>query len=82
MFSPETIHRCWELAQGRCECQRESHGHAGRCNKPLEEHYYGALTDNGWFTTAWDQAGGEAPDNCEALCWSCYQQARQEVAAQ
>jgi hypothetical protein len=80
-LSPDTIRRCWELAQGRCECQRDGHDHAGRCNKPLNEHHHGVLGDNGWFTTPWDHAGDDAPDNCEALCWSRYEQSRRQESA-
>ncbi len=81
MFSEETVRRCWELAQGRCECQREGHGHTGRCNKPLGEHHHGILGDNGWLTSPWHPAGPDAPDNCEALCWECYEQAKREPVA-
>ncbi len=73
-FSKATIQRCWTLARGRCECQREDHGHAGRCEQRLAEHHYAVLGDNGWFTSAWDPAGDDTPENCEVLCWSCYQQ--------
>jgi hypothetical protein len=75
MFSPETVRRCWELAQGRCECQREDHGHAGRCGKPLLEQHHGALRDDGWFAAPWQAPGGDSAENCEALCWQCYEQA-------
>jgi hypothetical protein len=81
MFSTETINRCWELAQGRCECQREDHGHVGRCGKSLVRGHYGALGDGGWFAVPWDVPGSDAADNCEALCLECYEQARQETTS-
>jgi hypothetical protein len=77
LFSPETVRRCWELAQGRCECQRDAHGHEGRCDKPLEEGRHGMLRDDGWFTTSWEPGGADKPENCEALCWSCYARTKQ-----
>lgn len=81
-FSSETIHLCWQLAQGRCECQRDGHGHEGRCPVRLIEGVYGYLGRGGWFVSAWTPRhgdGGMAAEDCEALCADCYERAVREA---
>lgn len=75
-FSQATVQRCWQLAQGRCECQRGDHDHAERCNAVLMETAQGLIGEGGWFAWAWtplEQGGPDAAENAEALCWRCYQ---------
>jgi hypothetical protein len=74
-FTAETLRRCWELAQGRCECQRRGHGHEGRCNRPLALHRHAFLGEGGWLALAWTssaEGGADSPENCEVLCAPCY----------
>ncbi len=69
-FSEETLRAAWRLAQGRCECQREDHGHAGRCNRRLEWSRLGYMGEGGWQAHSWN--GEDDPANCEVLCVECY----------
>ncbi len=68
-FSDQTVREAWRLAQGRCECQREGHGHTGRCNRELRWERRGFLGEGGWQCRSWN---GEEPENCEVLCMECY----------
>jgi len=77
MFSEQMLRRCWDLAQGRCECQREGHDHSGRCQRRLVLRQHGLLRAGGWFATPWGPGGNETADSpdaetSEALCWECY----------
>ncbi len=72
-FSERTMREAWRLAQGRCECQREGHGHAGRCNLELRWDRRGFLGEGGWQADRWD--GDDAPENYEVLCMACYEAA-------
>ncbi len=75
-FSQKTLRRCWKLAQGRCECQRENHGHEGRCNRPMVFERHGFLGPEGWYAGAWTglNGGRDEPENCEAVCSECFRQ--------
>lgn len=77
-FSAATLHATWQLARGQCECQREGHGHAGRCGLPLVEQAHGCLGEGGWFAFAWRplaRGGRDDSTNAEALCKACYERA-------
>jgi hypothetical protein len=69
-FSEETLREAWRLAHGRCECQREGHGHGERCNRPLVWARRGYMGEGGWQARAWDR--DDDPENCEVLCVECY----------
>jgi len=74
LFSPRTLREAWKLAQGRCECQRDGHGHADRCGEPLSWQYCELIGPGGWQPTLWQplsEGGKDAPENCEILCWKC-----------
>jgi len=75
-FDDETIAAAWGRSGGRCECERATHGHVGRCGKMLAENNRGR--ESGWGS--WEahhrlsvQSGGsDALSNCEVLCWDCH----------
>ncbi len=74
-FSDECLRRCWHLAQGCCECQREGHGHDGRCRAKLVWEYQGRVAPGGWYVCPWtptEEGGRAEAENAEMLCWSCY----------
>jgi len=50
-------------AGGRCECQRLSCGHRGKCNKPL---------GNNWHAHHKTAGGPDNLGNLEALCRPCH----------
>ncbi len=76
-FSERTVREAWRLAQGRCECQREGHGHEGRCNRELRWERQGFLGEGGWQADRWD--GEDTPENCEVLCMECYEAAHRRT---
>ncbi|MCL2520503.1 MAG: HNH endonuclease [Spirochaetaceae bacterium] len=55
-------------ADYKCECERKTCGHAGRCNskKDLEVHHIKALKDG----------GKSIPSNAEVLCYECHKNTR------
>lgn len=72
-FSNEVIEQAWKRSGGKCECQRTTHGHSGRCNKTLSHENQGR--ESGWG--AWEAhhistSGGDGLSNCEILCWDCH----------
>ncbi len=76
-FSRTTILEAWKLALGRCECQREGHGHGERCNRSLVLAHHGKLNAEGWIAVPWkpfEAGGADDPENVEVLCWDCYRQ--------
>lgn len=76
-FSEATLREAWRLARGRCECQRDDHGHASRCNRELVWESRGFLGEGGWQYRAW--SGEDEPGNCEVLCLECYTAAQRET---
>jgi len=76
-FSGSTLHQCWELAQGRCECQRIGHRHLDRCNRPLVFERLEGDGPGAWHAVPWTESDeGEVDDdpaNCEAVCQDCYE---------
>ncbi len=77
LFSEGTLREAWRLARGRCECQREGHGHQGRCNRELRWERLGYLGEGGWQANGWGWQ--DDPDNCEVLCVECYATSQRET---
>jgi 5-methylcytosine-specific restriction endonuclease McrA len=79
-FSYEVIAAAWERSGGRCECERKTCGHIGRCNEPLELVARGF--DNvpgGWeahHKVAVASGGTDTLSNCEILCIPCHKNTR------
>lgn len=75
-FSDYTVMKAWERSGGRCECERSSHGHSGRCTQKLMLNQRG--NDNsiyGWeahHKIAVARGGSDVLSNCEILCISCH----------
>jgi hypothetical protein len=69
-FSEETLREAWRLARGRCECQRDGHGHGERCDRQLVWGRLGFIGEGGWQAHSWN--GEDDPANCEILCMACY----------
>ena len=69
-----TLRTAWRLAQGRCECQREGHGHGDRCEERLLWNRRDLIGPGGWRARPWvavEDGGADAPENCEIVCWRC-----------
>ena len=73
-FSQNTLREAYYLAKGRCECQREGHGHAERCGEEIVWQRYGLIGVGGWQARPWtplEEGGGDDVENCEIVCWKC-----------
>ncbi len=77
MYTDEVVENAWMRARSRCECARDGHAHQGRCGKPLVWTHQGkGTTVGGWQArrNGSKRLGGwEAVNQCEILCWACYQ---------
>ncbi len=83
-FSEETLRRAWAWAGGRCECKQESHDHTERCGRELIWERRGARGSGGWEARLRVPPlfGATALENCEIVCWPCYQAAELRAAAE
>lgn len=73
-FSRFTSRRRYDIADGRCECERSWHDHSGRCDRPLEWWGLGRLASGGWAAVPNRAEAAEPqddPDAVEAVCWEC-----------
>jgi hypothetical protein len=70
-FSHEILLEAWAQAKGRCECQREGHGHDGHCGKALLWTMQGADAGAGWFAVRRTSWGTDVLANCVILCAAC-----------
>ena len=75
-FSQFVVDAAWARSGGKCECNRLSHGHFGRCNKQLsygnrgKEGAWGAWEAH--HKTAASVGGTDTLSNCEILCLDCH----------
>ncbi|MBA7668189.1 hypothetical protein ES703_76298 [subsurface metagenome] len=70
-FSDYVVKQAWERSGGKCECTRQIHAHAGRCNKRLLELYRGDIdTASGWEACSKSGSYTDLSD-CEILCFDC-----------
>jgi hypothetical protein len=75
-FSKQTLREAWRMVRRHCECQRDGHGHHGRCEEPLKWEYRGLIGPGGWEARPWtpfEEGGADDPENCEIVCWRCLQ---------
>jgi len=80
-FSQDVVIKALKRADGRCECQSDTHEHRARCETRLEWWSRGRPA---WSGSAWDGAweahprismnggGADGLANCEILCWQCH----------
>ena len=65
---PESVKdAAFRRSGGRCECQRQNHGHAGRCSTAVTRH--GAHYHH---KHAESLGGPSTLSNCEVLCVPCH----------
>jgi hypothetical protein len=70
-FSEDAVKQAWDRADGKCECERATHSHSGRCNNPLS---WGNRGKEGWG--AWEARHISSPhddslSSCRIYCWEC-----------
>lgn len=74
-FSAYEAEQAWKKAGGKCECQRPTHGHEGRCNRTLILANRGRqAADGAWEARRISEAGGDVLANCRIFCWDCHKQ--------
>ena len=78
-LSHKTIVEAWTRAEGKCECTIESHGHEGRCNKPLTYTYPDSYGNGIWQANRIFSAELDLPNNCEILCTECYSKIQNKI---
>lgn len=75
-FDDPTLEAAFERSGGRCECQRTSCGHGGRCSEEFDYEDRGGSGEPG----AWqahhrrsrDSGGDSNLENSEILCIECH----------
>jgi hypothetical protein len=74
-FSEDTVRAAWAWAGRCCECEREGHGHTDACRGQLTWSCRGTNRAGGWEARRRQPAmpGGAEAENCEIVCWLCYQ---------
>lgn len=74
-FSEEIVEEAWGNAGGKCECERSTHGHIGRCGKVLMKSNRGREGLMSWeanHKVRQESGGSDDVSNCEILCWPCH----------
>ena len=73
-FSEYLIERAWKRSGGECECEKEAHGHVGRCNKMLMLSYRSDHSSAyGWEAHSISGQYLDEMSDIEILCWDpCY----------
>ncbi len=86
MYADEVLENAWMRSHSTCECERDGHAHHGRCGKHLVWTHQGkATTLGGWQTLrngSKKLGGWEAVNQCEILCYACYQAVTADSPAQ
>jgi len=70
-FSRETVMRAWLRCEGKCECQRPLHGHAGRCNRLLAWSQRGREGNEAWEIRPRNSNSEPTLSNCKIVCRTC-----------
>jgi len=76
MLTEARIREAWLRAEAICECRKDAHGHAGRCNQFLIWAERGETGRGAWETRRRDDPR-QPP--CEILCAACYAKATGRV---
>ncbi len=71
-FTRETLMRAWLRAGAKCECNRMSHGHSGRCNRDLIWGSRGREATGAWEAESRDNRSDNSLSNCQIVCWDCH----------
>ena len=72
-FVESVVKQAWERSGGQCECRRRTHAHFYiPCGKSLRWETKGQSSYGAWEVHQTKVGGGEGLDNCEILCWTCY----------
>ena len=73
-FSESLVERAWQRSGGRCECEKTSHGHIGRCDQMLLKTFRGDRNSGyGWEAHSISKQHLNELSDIEILCWNpCY----------
>ena len=72
MLTEAIVRDAWRRAEALCECRKDAHGHAGRCNQFLIWAERGETGRGGWAAR---QRDDPRVPRCEILCAVCYAKA-------
>jgi len=71
-FSHEILLQAWARSGAHCECQREGHGHEGRCGHALLWTLRGSTsTAGGWDAVHRTSWGTDVLAECMIICTEC-----------
>lgn len=74
-FPDKVVSEAWIRADGKCECERESHGHRTPCGKSLFWKSRGREEGKGAWEAHHKESGGpDTLSNCEIICWDCHKE--------
>lgn len=74
-FPDSGIMQAWLRSGGKCECTRAYCGHGSRCSNVLVLSARGETNYCGWQANLKAAKGPAVLENCEIICWQCYQNA-------
>ncbi len=69
MVPDDVLREAWLRAEAQCECQKATHGHAGRCSQVLIWDDRGETSKGGWEVRPLNDP---RKPPCEILCGACY----------
>ena len=70
-FSDAIVEQAWTRSGGKCECERVTHGHTGRCNKTLLKSFRGDRDSSyGWEPHSKSGLHLDIASDCQILCWN------------
>ncbi len=76
MLSDILVREAWLRAEALCECQKQKHGHPGRCGQFLIWEDRGGTGPGAWEVRSLNDPRRPA---CEILCSACYAKAAGEA---
>lgn len=72
-FPESVVDQAWTRSGEKCECTRTTHGHDGRCNRPLLKSSRGDRDSIFcWEAHHISSSAGDTLSNCEILCCKCH----------
>ena len=74
-FNQAVIDQALSRAGGRCECQRSTCKHTGRCKNMINKDKRGSEGYGGWEARHVKSSGASTLANCELLCAACFKAA-------
>jgi hypothetical protein len=82
-FPEDVLKKAFMRANMRCQCERDTHDHGTfTCFKQIIwEHKGNANERSGWGAVCYvspENGGKPTIENCEILCWDCYNKVKSQ----